>query len=142
MHRALAETIVSFSRGIELSRRPEDRSLAADYLAALAPLLAKATLGESILRGLGTIERLFGHTWIIEIGPFEEAFAKWRAFKTEYEQWAVSGMTVNERLHAFGLQQAFDEASLSRDAEKARTLLRSVHVDEPSIMKIMESWNR
>ncbi len=38
MHRALAETIASFSRGIERSQCPEDRKLAADYLAALAPL--------------------------------------------------------------------------------------------------------
>jgi len=36
MHRTLAETIMSFSRGIERSKRPEDRKLAADYLAALA----------------------------------------------------------------------------------------------------------
>ena len=138
MHRTLAETIQSFSRGIELSKRPEDRKLAADYLAALAPLLARATLGENILRDLGTIERLFGQTWIIESAPFEEAFEKWRAFKAEYQQWAVSGMTVNERLHAVGLLEAFDEACKSHDVEKARRLLLEVHVDEPSIQKILE----
>ncbi|MGH7388722.1 MAG: hypothetical protein ACREM3_04605 [Candidatus Rokuibacteriota bacterium] len=134
----MAETIESFSRGIERSKRPEDRKLAADYLAALAPLLARATLGESILRDLGAIERLFGHTWIIESAPFEEAFEKWRAFKAEYEQWAVSGMTVNERLHAVGLLEAFDEACNSRDVDKARELLLKVHVDEPSIQRILE----
>jgi hypothetical protein len=32
MHRTLAETIDSFSRGIERSKRPEDRKLAKDYL--------------------------------------------------------------------------------------------------------------
>jgi hypothetical protein len=101
MHRTLAETIQSFSRGIELSKRPEDRKLAADYLAALAPLLARATLGENILRDLGAIERLFGQTWIIESAPF-------------------------------------DEACKSRDVEKARRLLLEVHVDEPSIQKILE----
>ena len=138
MHRALAETIQSFSRGIERSKRPEDRKLAADYLAALAPLLARATLGENILRDLGMIERLFGQTWIIESAPFEEAFEKWRAFKAEYQQWAVSGMTVNERLHAIGLLEAFDEACKSRDVDKARGLLLEVHVDEPSIQKILE----
>jgi hypothetical protein len=138
MHRTLAETIESFSRGIEGSKRPEDRKLAADYLAALAPLLARATLGENILRDLGTIERLFGQTWIIDFAPFEEAFEKWRAFKAEYEQWAASGMTVNERLHAFGLAELFDEACKSRDVERVRELLRAVHVDEPSIQKILQ----
>jgi hypothetical protein len=47
MHRTLAETIDGFARGIERSKRPEDRKLAADYLAALASLLARATLGET-----------------------------------------------------------------------------------------------
>lgn len=141
MHRTLAETIESFARGIERSKRPEDRKLAADYLAALAPLLARATLGESILRDLGAIERLFGHTWIIELEPFAEAFEKWRAFKAEYEKWAASGMTVNERLHAFGLLEAFDQACKSRDAEAATKLLRAVYVDEPSIKKILERWS-
>src|SRR5688572_20315395 len=128
MHRTLAETIESFSRGIERSTRPEDRKLAADYLAALASLLARATLGESILRDLGTIERLFGQTWIIESAPFEEAFEKWRTFKAEYERWALSGMTVNERLHAVGLLEAFDAACNSGDVHKARKLLLTAHV--------------
>jgi hypothetical protein len=140
MHRTLAETIESFSRGIERSKRPEDRKLAADYLAALAPLLARATLGESILRDFATIERLFGQTWIVESAPFEEAFEKWRAFKAEYERWAVSGMTVNERLHAVGLLEAFDEACNSRDVDTVRELLLKVHVDESSIQTILSKY--
>ncbi|MGH8589228.1 MAG: AMP-binding protein, partial [Gammaproteobacteria bacterium] len=40
MYRILAEAIDCLSRGIRESRRPEDRKLATDYLAALAPLLA------------------------------------------------------------------------------------------------------
>jgi hypothetical protein len=137
MHRALAETIESFSRGIERSRRPEDRKLAADYLAALAPLLARATLGETILKDLQAIDRLFGHTWIIDPAPFEDAFEKWRTFKSEYERWAVSGMTVNERLHALGLLTAFEEACQSHNADKAKDLLTQAHVDEPSIRQIL-----
>jgi hypothetical protein len=62
MHRTLAETIECFHEGIARSKRPEDRALAKDYLASLAPLLARATLGTDILRDLSTIDRLFGHT--------------------------------------------------------------------------------
>lgn len=84
------------------------------------------------------IERLFGQTWIIEPAPFEEAFENWRVFQAEYVQSAVSGMTVNERLHAMGLLAAFDEACAVRDVDKVRALLLKVHVDEPSIRKILE----
>ncbi len=138
MHRALAETIEGFSRGIKRSNRPEDRKFATDYLAALAPLLARATLGENILNDLGTIERLFGQTRIIDSAPFEDAFEKWRTFKSEYEQWAMSGMTVNERLHAVGLLDAFERACESQERDKAREILLEVHADEPSIQKILE----
>ena len=109
-----------------------------DYLAALAPLLARATLGESILADLGAIERLFGHTWLIDPAPFEEALAAWRTFKAEYEKRSVAGMTVNERLHALGLLEAFDQARASRDAAMMTSLLRRAHVDEPSIRQILE----
>jgi hypothetical protein len=50
MHRALAEAIASFEDGMERSNRPEDRKLAHDYLAALAPLLARAVMGIDILQ--------------------------------------------------------------------------------------------
>lgn len=138
MHRALAETIEAFSCGIKRSNCPEDRKLTADYLAALAPLLARATLGESILNDLGTIDRLFGQTWIVDSAPFEDAFEKWRTFKSEYEQWVMSEMTVNERLQAVGLLDAFERACESQERDKARELLLEVHIDEPSIQKILE----
>lgn len=137
MHRTLAETIECFARGIARSNRPEDRELAKDYLAALAPLLARATLGNDILRDLSTIDRLFEHTWIVDVEPFEEAFATWRAFKSEYIPWAVSGMTVNERLYARGTLDAFEAAQRSGDRNTARELLRAVHVDDASIERIL-----
>ena len=140
MHRGLAETIQSFSEGIARSQRPEDRKLATDYIAALAPLLARATLGETILADLSRIERLFGHTWIVDMAPFEEAFARWRAFKAEYVKWAVAVMTVNERLHAMGTLTQFEEARAARDAAWARALLEAVHVDEPSIVEILKGF--
>lgn len=138
MHRGLAETIRLFTEGIRRSNRPEDRKLATDYLAALAPLLAKATLGESILADFGAIERLFGHTWLVDLAPFEKAFEEWRAFKSEYEKWALSGMTVNERLHALGLFDASDRACESKDRAQVTDLLKRVHVDDPSIRRILD----
>ncbi len=66
MHRELAKTILLFSQGVEKSNRPEDRKLVNDYLAALAPLLAHAVIGDDILKEIGAIERLFGNTWVID----------------------------------------------------------------------------
>jgi hypothetical protein len=77
MYRSLAETIDSFSEGLKECNRPEDRKLIGDYLAALAPLLARAVLGEDILKDLPDIDRLFGHTWVIDIKPFKKAFEHW-----------------------------------------------------------------
>lgn len=134
----MAETIRRFSQGLQHSKRPEDRKLATDYLAALAPLLANATLGENILKDLGTIERLLGQTWLVDPAPFQEALEEWRTFKSEYEKWTLSGMTVNERLHALGLLEAFDRACKSQDRVKVTALLQKVHVDEPSIRQILD----
>ena len=66
MHRRLAETIKSFEHGIKDSRRPEDRQIARDYLAALAPVLASTVLGDDILSEIRAIDRLFGQTWITD----------------------------------------------------------------------------
>jgi len=79
------------NRGLERCERPEDRTLVREYLAALAPLLAGATLGENILPNL-------------------EGLAKWRQFKSEYERGFFGAMTVNERLFAMGLLQSYDRA--------------------------------
>jgi uncharacterized protein (TIGR02246 family) len=102
MYRTLAEIIEGIEQGILQSSRPEDRKLASDYLAALPPLLAGAVLGKDILRQLPVIDRLFGYTWLIDEAPFHEALSKWKVFREEYEKFALSGMTVNERLYALG----------------------------------------
>jgi hypothetical protein len=137
MHRRLAETIQKFEQGIKGSNRPEDRKTASDYLASLAPLLARAVLGEDILKDLGSIERLFGHTWIIDQKPFEDAFSSWASFKREYEQWALSGMTVNERLTSLGLMKEFEDACNSNDKERAKTILQRIDMDQESITAII-----
>jgi len=140
MHRALAETIDSFAQGIEKSRRSEDRTLIRKYLSELAPLLARATLGHSILQEIEMIERLFGHTWVIEPQPFEEAFRRWRTFRSDYRTWALASLNVNERLRALGLAADFDEACRAKDERMVRHLLDKADVDEAAISAIVEKF--
>jgi hypothetical protein len=140
MHRALAEAVALFEVGLGRCRRPEDRALVASYLGALAPILAAAVLGENVLARLEGVERLLGHTWLVDEEPFRPALAKWRQFRAEYEQWALAGMTVNERLHALGLTEEYDRAMASGDRARGRHLLERAKVDEPSITRILDSW--
>jgi hypothetical protein len=139
MYRSLAETIESLVEGIRVSNRPEDRKLGHDYLAALAPLLAAAVLGKDILRELPEIERLFGNTWLIDESPFRSALARWRQFRREYEESALSAMTVNERLAALGTMESFDRARAARDNSEMERLLTQARVDTASIRKIIEN---
>lgn len=46
IYRPLAEAIEALSASVERSTHPEDRKIVTDYLAVLAPILAKATLGQ------------------------------------------------------------------------------------------------
>ena len=50
----------------------------------------------------------------------------------------LEAMTVNERLFATGQMTAFDAARAAGDQEGLRKILRSVHVDEPSIRSIVD----
>ncbi|HJS76740.1 MAG TPA: hypothetical protein VJ778_04980 [Burkholderiales bacterium] len=139
MHRALAETVALFEAGLARCARPEDRSLVSDYLSALAPILAAATLGENVVARLDSVERLFGNTWLIDDAPFRPALEKWREFRSEYEPWVFSGMTVNERLCALGLMDEYDHAIRSRDRARLRSILERVRVDAASIDRILDS---
>jgi hypothetical protein len=139
VHSTLAEAIDSLSRGLESCTRPEDRTLLKDYLAALAPVLARATLGVDVLPSLQGIERLLGNTWLVDEAPFKDGLAKWRQFKSEYERDALGAMTVNERLYAMGLLESYDRAMTEGDRDAAAALLRRVQVDEASIGKIVRS---
>jgi hypothetical protein len=137
VHRALAESICHFEAGLEACKRPEDRALVQRYLAALAPILGAAVLGRDILQRLQPVERLFGNSWLIDQAPFESAFAKWREFRCEYEAFASRGMTINERLHAFSLSEAYDHAVSTGDRDAVRTILKKVYVDDDAISRII-----
>jgi hypothetical protein len=140
MYRNLAETINSFSKGLEDCHCSEDRKLISDYLAALAPLLAGAVIGDNILRELPNIDRLFGHTWIIEIKPFESAFELWQNFKEEYTEAVLSGMTVNERLYALDVMDDFDNSCNAKDEKQTRGILKQAKVDEESIQQTVDKY--
>jgi hypothetical protein len=138
MHRELALMINAFSMGLKQCNRPEDRKLVSDYLSALAPLLARAVLGENIIKDLPGIERLFGHTRLIEQRPFEKAFEHWRTFKYQYEDFTLSGMTVNERLSALELLSEYDQAIKSGDKGRVRRILKSIKLDKETILQIIK----
>jgi len=140
MYRNLAETINAFSKGLEKCNRPEDRKLINDYLANLAPLLASAVVGDDILRELPKIDRLFGHTWIKDIRPFESAFDHWQDFKEEYSEAVLSGMTVNERLFALGVLDDFDKSCKAKDEKRIREILKQAKIDEASIQQTVDKY--
>ena len=142
MHRALAETVALFQAGLRSCNRAEDRSVVAKYLSELAPVLAAAVLGESVLGRLDAIERLFGHTWLVDETPFAPALEKWREFRAEYERWALGAMTVNERLDALSLAEAYDQATRSGDKARVRSILEGIRVDADSIERILASIGR
>ena len=137
MNRELANAVILLEQGIQQSNRPEDRKLASDYLAALAPLLASAVLEEDILSRLDDIERLFGHSWIVDPKPFQNAFDSWRKFREEYEAFALGGMTVNERLYALRTLDDYTKAVKERNFDRMEQLLRRARVDQPSILRII-----
>lgn len=136
-HRALAESIDSFETGLDECHRAEDRELVERYLAALAPVLAGTVLGNDVLGRIHAVERLLGNSWLIDEAPFEPALAKWREFKDEYQRFVCRGMTVNEWLCAFALDDDYDRAVASGDVDAARAILEAIHVDPPSIRKIL-----
>ena len=137
MHDTLAQSIIAFHDGLAKCHRAEDRALVSSYLAALAPILAKATVGSDILNDLQDIERLFGNSWVIDELPFQTAFNYWRQFKDAYERLSLGAMTVNERLCALNLMSDFDSAESNGDKNKMQTILKRVFVDDDSIHQII-----
>ena len=137
VHRALAEAIALFESGLSSCHRSEDRKLIEGYVAELGFVLAGAVMGKDVLRRLPRIERQFGQSWLIDPQPFEPAFAKWHEFKRQYEEFAVRGLTVNERLHAFSLAERYDQAAAAGDLDEVTRILEAVHVDAGSIAGIL-----
>mgnify|MGYP000899167101 CR=1 FL=1 len=109
MVEALANCLLKIEHGVKSTNRLEVRVLGEKFLATLAPILAAAELRSNELGDLDTFERLVGHKFLIEPGPFGTLYDDWKIFRAECEHLVVSGMTVNERLFALGLLDAFDQ---------------------------------
>ena len=137
MHDTLAKCILAFEAGLAECHRSEDRALVSTYLAALAPVLARCTVGSDALGDLQSIERLFGNSWVIDEEPFLIALNYWREFKKSYERLSLSAMTVNERLFALRLLDEFAGAKDSNDIERMKAILWRVYVEEQSIEGIL-----
>lgn len=57
----------------------------------------------------------------------------------QYETWALSGMTVNERLYALGTLDAFERARADGDKRTVERLLGEARVDAESIRAIVRT---
>lgn len=65
----------------------------------------------NVLELADTIERFFGNSWIESEETHNHLYRLWSAFKKEAIE-GISGMTMNERLHWFGLFERFEESQL------------------------------
>lgn len=102
---ALRRAILAVEDGRRRSRRPEDRTLATDLLAELAPLLADLIEGADVSDRLIAVERLVGNRWFVDSAPFEEGLAKWHAFRKRYEPGG------DERVAAASAEQGHGDPS-------------------------------
>lgn len=137
MLNALANCILKIEHGVRTTNRPEDRVIGEKFLATLAPILAAAELRSNELRDLDTFERLVGHSFLVDPGPFGTFYEDWKSFRAQCERLVVSGMTVNERLFALGLLEAFDQFVEAKDWEECRSILRRAHVGEDNVDAII-----
>lgn len=62
---------------------------------------------------------------------------RWVDIGTSDKTQSFGGMTVNERLFVSGLMDEFDKSKIS-DKTRAKQILRSLQVDEPSIELIIK----
>lgn len=64
-----------------------------------------------------SVERFFGNAWLSSEADHSKAYDLWKSFKDDAIR-GIDGMTMNERLHAFGLFKRFD-ASTTQEEEQA-----------------------
>jgi hypothetical protein len=78
-------------------------------LPALARLLESWLADDAPVADLtAQVERYLGHTWFADPGVHERVNALWESFRTTCIE-SLGGMTMNERLHHFGLDSRFDD---------------------------------
>lgn len=137
MLESLANCILKIEHGIKSTNRPEDRILGEKFLASLAPILAAAELRLNEIIDLDTFEQMLGHSFLIDAVSFGTFYEDWKVFRTEYERLMVSGMTVNERLFALGLLDAFEQSVQVSNWNECRAILQRAHVGEENVKEII-----
>ena len=63
------------------------------------------------------VERFLGNTWIEKQTDFHKVYEMWTDFRNSAID-GIGGMTMNERLHRFGLLDLFDNAKDSAEQDK------------------------
>ena len=84
----------------------------------LASLLALWKDDDTSVQALrNDIERYIGNSWIERAEVHKTVYALWSEFVSS-EINSIGGMTMNERLFAFGLISQFDSASTDQQRER------------------------
>lgn len=124
-------------RGPELVEE-EDRATFGLYLQHVDDLLTRIAGGDPIEDRVLSIERLFGHTWVVDAIAYDELYGLWRDLREQLSR-LLGGMTVIERLWALGLLDQFDgSCSLGRWSDAAHCL-RAAEVGADDISAILSA---
>jgi hypothetical protein len=140
MLEAIANCILKINCGVKSTNQPKDRVLGEKFLIVLAPILASAELRRNELGDLDTFERLVEHSFLIDPGPFATFYEDWKVFKDQCERLAVAGMTVNERLYALGLLDAFEQFVEAKEWNECKTILRRAFLGEDNVDVIIAKY--
>jgi len=91
----------------------------------LASLLVSWKVDNTSVQALRIkIERYIGNTWIERAEVHEIVYALWSAFVSRAIN-SIGGMTMNERMFAFGLTSEFDSASTDEQRERVYAKLHA-----------------
>lgn len=76
-----------------------------------------------------TVERFFGNTWLSSAEDHAKAYALWESFRNGAIR-GLPGMTVDQRLTAFSLNDRLDACS---NDEQKRVVCSKVHARPPTV---------
>lgn len=108
------------------------------YLRAMSDLRDAVAAYGTLGHRREAIERLLGHTWLVDAELHERLHAQWQSVVDELRA-TLSAMTVNERLSEIGLLEEFDDAIRRAHRSDATRCLRAVFLDDANINAILEN---